>query len=58
MHLNLLLLGISFKPCLSHGKTIKMSLEDMIIHTMIKEKNENWDKVEKAKEINSKANLI
>ena len=30
----------------------------MIIHTMIKEKNENWDKVEKAKEINSKANLI
>lgn len=51
-------MGISFKPCLSHGKTIKMSLEDMIIHTMIKEKNENWDKVEKAKEINSKANLI
>ena len=36
----------------------QMSLKDVIIHIRIEEQNYNRDKVEKAKELSSKANVI
>ncbi|RVW18881.1 hypothetical protein CK203_103845 [Vitis vinifera] len=35
-----------------------MSLEDVIIHIRIEEQNHNRDKVDKAKELSSKANVL
>ena len=39
-------------------KKKQMSLKDVIIHIRIEEQNYNRDKVEKAKELSSKANVI
>ena len=39
-------------------KRKQMSLEDVIIHIRIEEQNWNRDKVEKAKELPSKANVV
>ena len=39
-------------------KRKQMSLEGIIIHIWIKEQNKNRDKVEKAKELSSKANVV
>ena len=46
-----------YKNNMKH-KRKKMSLEDVIIHIRIEEQSWNRDKVEKAKELSSKANVI
>ena len=39
-------------------KRKQMSLENVIIHIRIEKQNRNRDKVEKAKELSSKANVV
>ena len=46
-----------YKNCMKH-KRKQMSLEDVIVHIRIEEKNRQLDRAEKAKELNSKANLV
>ena len=46
-----------YKNCMKH-KRKQMSLEDVIVHIRIEEKNRQLDRAEKAKELNSKANIV